>query len=161
MTTITLDGLEFDLEDFLGTGHAEILAATTGASGQSYPEEARWPNRIMRAFLNQQSVGFAPTVVAVTDASKTLALSDGNTIQACDRATAQTITIPPNASVAFDVGTVIIFEQHGAGQVTLDGDTGVTVNGASGGSVAIDAQYLGCYLRKTATDTWIVIGGLA
>ena len=48
MTTITLDGLTFTLDDFVGDdglGHAEILSSTTGSSGASYAQEARFPDR--------------------------------------------------------------------------------------------------------------------
>ena len=162
--TVTVGGLDIDLDDFVGSdglGHTINQPATVGGGGEVYAEEPMFPDRAFNQMLNELSNGYTPTVVSVTDATKTLALTDRNSIQACNRATAQTITIPANASVAFAVGTVIIFEQHGVGQVTLDGDTGVTVNGSSGGAVAISGQYLGAYLRKTATNTWIAIGSLS
>lgn len=106
-------------------------------------------------------ISTSATVISVESTTKTIGLSDAGTIQQCSNGSAQTITIPLNASVAFDVGTIIIFEQHGVGQVTLDAVSGVTLNGINGGNVSIDAQYLGCYIRKTATNTWVAIGGLA
>lgn len=142
-TTVTLDGTDFVFPDDF----------------DNYGFRTKIPE-LMQAWLNQQTTGFSPTVVSVTGATKTIGLSDKNTIQECNRGTAQTITIPTNASVAFAVGDVIVFEQIGAGQVTIAGDTGVTINGVSGGNVSISAQYLSCYLRKVATDTWIAIGSL-
>lgn len=102
----------------------------------------------------------APTV-AVSGTTKNLALTDGNTIQECSNGSTQTITILANATVAFPTGTWITFEQHGAGQVVVDGDTGVTVNGTSGGNVSIAEQWGACTIRKIATDSWIAYGGLA
>jgi hypothetical protein len=42
-------------------------------------------------------------------------------------ASASTLTIPTNASVAFPVGTVITVLNKGAGAVTISGASGVTV----------------------------------
>lgn len=102
-----------------------------------------------------------PGGVTVSGTSKTLALTDANTIQDCSNASTQTITIPANAAVAFAVGDWIHFEAQGAGTVTITGDTGVTVNGSSGGSVSISDQYKAAYIRKLATDTWIAVGALS
>lgn len=108
-----------------------------------------------KATITQMST---PVSVAVSGTSKTLALTDANTIQACTNAATQTITIPLNASVDFAVGTVITFEQLGAGIVTVTGDTGVTVNTVSADSKSTGTQYTGLYIRKTATNTWVAIG---
>ena len=77
-------------------------------------------------------------------------------------ASASTLTIPTNASVAFPVGTVITVLNKGAGVVTISGAGGVTV--LSAGTVAaspILAQYKSCALIKTGTDTWYVVGAIA
>lgn len=95
-----------------------------------------------------------------TGASYTLALTNRGQTVVMNRGTAQTLTIPTNASVAFDVGTVINVIQKGAGTVTISGDTGVTVNGVSGGSGDIQTQYQGVSLFKDATDEWIVSGDI-
>lgn len=100
-----------------------------------------------------------PEVAAVSGTIKTLALTDANSIQDCSNASAQTITIPLNATVAFAVNTAIAFEQNGAGAVTVGGTAGVTVNGVNGGSVTTGGQYTGLYIRKEATDTWYIEGG--
>ncbi len=49
----------------------------------------------------------------------------------------------------------------GAGVTTVTGDTGVTVNGISGGSAAISAQFGGVSLLKVATNTWVMSGAHA
>ncbi len=100
-----------------------------------------------------------PKVIEDTGATNTLALTDANTVQRMNRGTAQAVTIPTNASVAFTVDeTQIAFLQQGAGAVTITGDTGVTVNGTSAGSVTINAQYKSCLAIKVATDEWIIVG---
>jgi hypothetical protein len=95
-----------------------------------------------------------------TGTSYTLALTDSSKIVEMNNASANTLTIPTNASVAFPVGTMITITQYGAGTTTVTGDTGVTVNGVSAGGGDIDARYDGVSIYKRATDEWIVQGAI-
>lgn len=101
------------------------------------------------------------SINAQTGTSYTLVLGDAGTLVTSDNGSAVSFTIPTNGTVAFDVGTVIAVAQLGAGTLTIQGDTGVTVNGVSAGSEALSAQYATASLVKVATDTWLVAGGLA
>jgi hypothetical protein len=93
-----------------------------------------------------------------TGASYTLVLSDaGKTIE-CNYATAFTLTVPTGASVAFDTRTRIDIIQTGAGQVTVQGAGGVTVNARLGLKLA--GQWAGATLIKRGTDSWVLIGAL-
>jgi hypothetical protein len=77
-------------------------------------------------------------------------------------ASASTLTIPLNSSVAFATGTVITVLNKGAGVVTISGAGGVTVT--SGGATSASptlAQYKSCALIKLATDSWYVVGSIA
>jgi hypothetical protein len=105
------------------------------------------------------AIGIVTTTREVTDATDTLVLADNGKTIDCNRATAQTITIPASADVAFPVGTEILIVQVGAGTVTIKGDTGVTVNGASGGSGDLENQFAAVVLRKAATNTWYIYTG--
>jgi len=73
---------------------------------------------------------------------------------------ANTLTIPTNASVAFSVGDRIDVVMLGAGTTTITGASGVTLNGVAspttGGAIA--AQYAAASCLKIATDTWLLIG---
>ena len=70
--------------------------------------------------------------------------------------------MPPNASVAFPIGTVIEVAQCGAGQVTLTAGAGVTVNTAgASGTAKTRAQWSLLTLRKRGTDLWIAAGDMA
>lgn len=77
-----------------------------------------------------------------------------------NNASAQTYTIPTNASVPFPIGTTIIVSQKGAGQITFVGAGGVTTH-SQGGLLAISGQYGQVALTKTATDEWYLTGALA
>jgi hypothetical protein len=77
-------------------------------------------------------------------------------------ASASTLTIPTNASVAFPVGTVITVLNKGAGAVTISGAGGVTVlsAGATAASPVLN-QYKSCALMQVAANTWYVVGAIA
>jgi len=74
-------------------------------------------------------------------------------------ASAVTLTIPANSAVAFPIGTEISAFQAGAGQVTIAGAGGVTVNAADA-ELKTRVQYSSATLYKTASDTWLVVGDL-
>lgn len=97
-------------------------------------------------------------IVTQTD-SATLALTDAGTFQKCTKGTAMTITVPANGTIAFVVGTEIDIYQQGAGQVTIAAAGGVTINSVFG-NLKIANQYTGASLKKTASDTWELVGNL-
>ena len=93
-----------------------------------------------------------------TGTSYTLVLTDGNGVLVdMNRATAQTLTVPTNASVAFGIGTQLLIRQKGAGQVTIAPATGVTLQSADG-ELKLRKQYSIAGLIKLAADTWAVFG---
>ena len=77
-------------------------------------------------------------------------------------ASASTLTIPTNASVAFPVGTVITVLNKGAGAVTISGASGVTVlsAGATAASPVLN-QYKSAALMQTSANNWYVVGAIA
>ena len=97
-------------------------------------------------------------IITEADTSKTLALTDAGDFIITTSASATTVTIPTNASVAFPTGTEIDFIQKGAGALNILGDAGVTLNGVSGGSTAITAQWGGATIKKIDTDEWVIVG---
>jgi hypothetical protein len=99
----------------------------------------------------------AQTVVADKTADYTLVLGDAGSLLVLNKATAFTLTVPTNASVAFATGTRIDLIQTGAGQVTVSG-SGVTFRSTPGSKFR--AQYSGATLVKLATDTWSLVGDL-
>ncbi len=92
-------------------------------------------------------------------ASYTLVLADKNKIVEMNVATANTVTVPPNSSVAFPVGAQIQVLQTGAGQCTITAGAGVTVNGTPG--LKVRSQWSYVTLIKRATDSWVVVGDLS
>ena len=104
------------------------------------------------------------TLNAQTGTTYTFVLTDNrNKLVTASNASAQTYTIPLNSSVAFPVGSSINIIAIGAGQVTIQGASGVTV--ASTGAVStapkLRVQYSAATLIKVGTDSWYVVGDVA
>jgi hypothetical protein len=91
-------------------------------------------------------------------ASYTLVLADKDKLVEVSNASANTLTVPLNSSVAFPVGTQITILQTGAGQTTITATGGVTVNATPG--LKLRAQWSSVTLIKRATDTWVALGDL-
>jgi len=90
----------------------------------------------------------------------TLVLSDAGKLVQMLVASANTLTIPPNSSVAFPVGTQILVVQFGAGQTTLVAGSGVNIN-SKDGNLKLSAQYCGVTLIQRTTDRWYALGDLS
>jgi hypothetical protein len=105
------------------------------------------------------------TLNAQTGTTYTFVLADNGKLVTASNASAQTYSIPTNASVAFPVGTQINLIQIGAGQVTVSattpGTTTVLSNGATAAGPKCRGQYSALTALKVATDSWYVIGDIA
>jgi len=103
---------------------------------------------------------------AQTGTTYTFVLTDAdNKLVTASNASAQTYSIPTNASVAFPIGTQLNLIQIGAGQVTVSaatpGTTTVVSTGATSASPKCRAQYSAISLIKRDTDSWYAIGDIA
>lgn len=91
--------------------------------------------------------------------SYTLVLSDEDKAVEMNVASANNLTVPPNSSVAFPIGTIIEICQIGAGQTTVVAGGGVTIR-APRSAMKLAVQYASASLRKRATDDWVLVGDL-
>jgi hypothetical protein len=98
-------------------------------------------------------------VNAQTGTTYTLVLTDNNKVVTCSNASAVTLTVPPNSSVAFPIGSQITVIGIGVGLVTIAQGAGVTINSTP--SLVFRARYSGATLVKTGTDQWYLMGDLA
>jgi hypothetical protein len=103
---------------------------------------------------------------AQTGTTYTFVLADAdNKLVTASNASAQTYSIPTNATTAFPIGTQINLIQIGAGQVTVSAATPATTTVVSTGATAASpkcrAQYSALTLVKRDTDSWYVIGDIA
>jgi hypothetical protein len=99
------------------------------------------------------------TFNAQTGTSYTLALTDGAKLVTLTNAAAITLTVPPNGTVAFPIGSQVLLYQGGAGQATITAGAGVTIR-AEGTKVKTTAQYAVAGLIKVGTDEWVAFGNL-
>jgi hypothetical protein len=90
----------------------------------------------------------------------TLVLADAGTAVEFTSASAITLTVPPNSSVAFPVGTVIELLQYGTGTLTVAAAGGVAIRSANN-LLSARTQYSTLSLRKRATNEWVLAGDLA
>lgn len=98
-----------------------------------------------------------------TGTTYTTVLDDNGKLVTLSNASAITLTIPPNSSVAYPVGAQLNLAQLGAGQVTFAGGSGVTIvsTGATAGAPKLRAQYSSATLVKRSTNLWYVLGDIA
>lgn len=99
----------------------------------------------------------ADNTIATKTADYTLALVDQTKTVEMDVASNNNLTVPPNSSVAFRIGTIIPVRQKGAGTTTFVAGGGVTIT-SLGGSKVSRGQNGMFALLKTATDTWELTG---
>jgi hypothetical protein len=100
------------------------------------------------------------TINEVSTATYTLVGADAGKLLKFTNGTANTLTVPPDSSVNFDVGTTINVVQYSTGQVTLTPGSGVNIYSYNS-LLGITGQYGQAVLTKCATDTWIAAGLLS
>jgi hypothetical protein len=104
------------------------------------------------------------SINAQTGTTYTFVLTDNGKLVTASNASAQTYSIPTNASVAYPVGTQINLIQIGAGQVTVQavtsGTTTVLSNATTAAAPKTRNQYAALTAIKVATDTWYVVGDI-
>lgn len=106
------------------------------------------------------SAGSATAVAGINDQTDnyTLVIGDAGKLVRVAKASAVTLTVPPNSSVAFDINTVIHVKQDGAGQLTIAEGSGVTINTPE--TLKLRAQDSLVTLVKVGTDEWDLAGDL-
>lgn len=97
---------------------------------------------------------------AQTGTSYTLVAADSGKLVTLANASAITLTVPPSV---FSAGEQINIAQIGAGQVTFAQGAGVTIvsSGATASAPKIGKQYGGATIICTASNTFLIIGGIA
>ena len=93
-----------------------------------------------------------------TGTSYTLVLDDAFRMVAMDNASPNTLTVPPNSTAAFPVGTRIDVSQDGTGQTTIAAGSGVTIRTPE--TLKIRKQWGKVTLIKRGSDTWDLEGNL-
>lgn len=98
-----------------------------------------------------------------TGTTYTTVLADNGKIVTLSNASSITTTIPPNSSVDYPIGAQITLSQYGAGQVTIQGGSGVTIvsTGATATTPKLRVQYSTATAIQTALNTWLITGDIS
>jgi hypothetical protein len=160
---------------YTGAGDIEGVTASTGLTGggttgtvslsidTSVTADLTTAQTLTNKTLTDPKINLA--LNAQTGTTYTFVLTDNGKLVTASNGSAQTYSIPTNASVAFPTGTQINIIQIGAGQVTINAVTSGTTTIASTGATAtapkLRAQYSSATCIKVATDTWYVVGDIA
>lgn len=165
--TDALNRQSADARYYLSTTVLNSITAPTGSlslNSQKITSLAA-PTAVSDGARLQDTYTYTPGINAQTGTTYTFVLGDAGKLVTASNASAQTYSIPTNASVAYPTGTRIDIVAIGAGQVTINavtpGTTTVQSTGATSTAPKLRAQYSGASLVKTATDTWIVFGDLS
>jgi len=110
--------------------------------------------------INTDAAGFRIAPTNTQDAAYTLVMGDAGKTVLHTSGSAHAWSIPPESSVNFPLGTVIILSNIGSGAVTVTRGAGVALRIAG---VATDAnvtmaQWGLATLAKVATDSWMISG---
>jgi hypothetical protein len=148
MTNVT--GLPVDTGiSGLGTGVATFLGTPSSANFASMITDE----------IGTGNVLLSDMATSAQSASYTLVLADKAKVVEMSVGSANNLTVPLNATVAFPVGTQIHIVQTGSGQTTVVATGGVTINSAT--TLKLRAQWSAATLVKRAENTWVLVGDLA
>lgn len=106
------------------------------------------------------NVGFKGIPQNAQNGSYTFALSDAGKSVITSTASGDTYTIPPNASVAFPVGTAITVVNRSSDALTIARGAGVSLY-LGGTTTDANRTLTGvgfCVLYKSSTNEWIISG---
>lgn len=102
----------------------------------------------------------ADATIDEKSASYPLVLTDKNKFIKMSVGTANTVTVPTNASVAFPIGSQIHIIQYGIGKTQVIPVSGTVTLYATPGAY-LRAQYSAATLLKCDTNIWMLIGDLS
>lgn len=160
---------------YTGAGDIEGVTAGTGLSGggtsgtvtvsidTSVTADLTTAQTLTNKSLTDPKINLA--FDAQTGTTYTTVLNDNGQVVTMNNASANTLSIPTNASVAYPIGTQINVLQIGAGQTTIQavtsGTTTILSTGATAAAPKLRARYSMATCIKAATDTWYVVGDIA
>ncbi len=144
--------------DGFNTAFREFVVDGVPASGINPPEkiEAKALGALIEAAIAEDG-----PVVSLVGAAHTLTLDQAGAWLEVSHTSTSTLTVPANADVAFDVGTMIEGAQAGAGTVNIVGAAGVTVTPAANQDATTAAAGAVFGLKKIDTNVWRVFGNLS
>jgi hypothetical protein len=147
-----------------GTSGAVTLSIDTGTTVDLTTAQTLTNKTLTSPTINDPKLNLS--INANTSTTYTFVLADNGKLVTSNNASAQTLSIPTNASVAYPVGTQInVAWITGAGQPTIQavtsGTTTVLSTGATSTAPKLRVVNSVASCIKIATDTWLVTGDVA
>ena len=155
--TISATSVQAGMQE-INTDADSTFLSQVSASG-SYLTQASASGSYLTQVSASSSYAVKSLTINAQVASYTLVIADAGKQVEVSSASGVTLTVPTNAVAAFPIGTTIIIVQTGAGQITVAGSAGVTVNATPG--LKLYGQWSTALLLKRATDTWLLSGDLS
>lgn len=115
-------------------------------------------SRLSENGASRNLVGFNSAINAQVG-SYTLTLGDLGKVVEVNSGSPVTVTVPTDANAAFQIGDRVDILQTGAGQITIAGDTGVTVS-SEGSKTKLKAQWAAATVIKRGANSWVLIGNI-
>ena len=160
MNTISDDAIELlndptyaNMRNTLGSGavgDAVFVSATEAAAQQAMSVEVNVDVPSLNVPIN-----FIPIVTNITPV-----LTDNGKLLVPTAAAAKTVTIPPNASVAYPIGATIAFKQDSVNPITFAPGAGVSIQSYSG-LLDTAGQYAMATIVQESINVWVLSGNLA
>lgn len=147
--TVTVNGAENGLEFTSGGGGGTWGSITGTLADQTDLQSALFLKANKLDTFNIQPGDY---VLVLADAETKCIVMDVGT--------SNTVTIPPNSSVAFSVGTIITIAQYDIGQTAMVAGGGVTIRSSSG-VLTSPGQYSPMVIEKLDTDEWFLWNGVS
>lgn len=150
-----------------GTGQQPIWSdVQSNFNGTITPTEAQqgalWvdtTNNVLKVYDETNGWQVVAGTPRVTKAANSeLVLSDAGCLLEVSSASAAVINIPNSSVVDFPIGTTITIVQTGAGRISVNGTSGVTVVGTP--TSTLRAQWSTATLYKRESNNWLVAGDL-
>jgi hypothetical protein len=138
-----------------------IVRGQAGSSAITHSGGATVKHVLTSSDLTAFEAGLNETIPlnTQTGTTYTLVAADAGDLVTLTNSSPITVTVPTNASVPFATGSQITIIQSGSGNVTVVGDTGVTVSSADG-DLKLRTQWSAATLIKTNTNNWVLIGDI-
>lgn len=152
------------------SGFGDGIPVANGGSGKPALSEGRtaWIDNINELQVYDGTAWITITQLNSTDleilnktSNYTLQLADKNKMIEMESSSANTVTIPTNATVAFPIGAQISIAQYGTGKTQIVAATPATTTIRSTPGVYLRARYSTATLIKRAADEWYLIGDLS
>ncbi len=150
LVTITPGGgqvIDGESSYIIDTDYEAVTLVSMGATG--------WR---VKSITKREAAGEVVGINEQTD-SYTLVIGDKGKLVIMSKATANNLTVPPNSSVPFPIGTRIEVRQGDAGETTIVAGSGVTINSA-GSYLDMRVQHSGAVLTKEGTNSWWLCGDI-